>query len=209
MRAGMVLFSLFVWRTFRPEGLLGGAAAGGCAALLIGALVFDLLSQPSWAHYDYGLLSAELNQLSMALPFAWSCLESGALWRRARRRLVLGLADPAVVRRYLLWWAAMLCLVVICMLAIAAGGARHAGHDGLADTAQAIRGILFLGVSALAWLGVFSSARETPASAAGDGGRILHWVPETTSLSGCSQAQTRRSERALAVEVVAEEPRRR
>jgi hypothetical protein len=171
MRAGMVLFCVFVWRTFRPEGLLGAIAAGGCAALLIGALIFDLLSQPSWAHYDYGLPSAALNQLSMALPFAWSCLESAALWGRARRRLALGLADPAVVRRYLLWWCAMLCFAVICILAIAAGAARHAGHDGLADGAQATRGLLFLGVTALAWIGVFSSAGETSAYAGGAGRR--------------------------------------
>jgi hypothetical protein len=165
MRAGMVLFCVFVWRTFRPRGLLGGAAAGGCAALLIGALVFDLLSQPSWADYDYGLLSAQLNQLSMAAPFAWSCLESGVLWTRARRRLALGLADREVVRRYLLWFLAMLCFAVICILAMAAGEARNAGHDGLADAAHATRGILFLAVTAVTWVGVFSSPRETPASA--------------------------------------------
>lgn len=165
MRAGMVLFCVFIWRTFRPEGLLGGCAAGGCAALLIGALVFDLRSQPSWAHYDYGLLSAQLNQLSVALPFAWSCLESGVLWGRARRRLALGLADPAVVRRYLFWWSAMLCFVLICLLAMAAGEAHDAGRNGLADAAQGARGILYLGVTALAWLGVFSSSRKTSASA--------------------------------------------
>ena len=166
MRAGMVLFCVFIWRTFRPEGLPGACAAGGCVALLIGALVFDLLSQPSWAHYDYGLLSAQLNQLSMALPIAWSCLESGVLWGRARRRLALGLAEPAAVRRYLLWWSAMLCLLLICLLAMAAGEARDAGLNGLADAAQVTRGILFLGVTALAWLGVFSSGRKTPASVA-------------------------------------------
>jgi hypothetical protein len=166
MRAGMVIFCVFLWRTFRPEGLLGGAAAGGCAALLIGALVFDLLSQPSVAHYDYGLLSAQLSQLSIAVPFAWSCLESGLLWGRARRRLVLGLADPAVVRRYLVWWCAMLCFVLICVLAMAAGEAHDAGRNGLADAAQAARGILYLAVAALAWLGVFSSPRKAPACAA-------------------------------------------
>jgi hypothetical protein len=166
MRAGMVLFCVFIWRAFRPGGLLGGAAAGGCAALLIGALLFDILSQPSVAHYDYGLLSAQLCQLSIAVPFAWSCLESGVLWGRARRRLALGLADPAVVRRYLLWWCAMLCFVLICVLAIAAGEAHDAGRNGLADAAQAARGILYLAVTALAWLGVFSSTREEPASAA-------------------------------------------
>jgi len=166
MRAGMVLFCIFIWRTFRPEGLLGGLAAGACSALLIGTLVFDLLSQPSWVQYDYGLPGAQLNQLSMALPFAWSCLESGVLWGRARRRLALGLAEPAVVRRYLLWWSAMLCFVLICLLAMAAGEAREAGRNGLADAAQVTRGILFLGVTTLAWLGVFSSGRRTPASAA-------------------------------------------
>ena len=166
MRAGMVLFCVFIWRTFRPEGLLGVAAAGGCAALLIGALVFDLLSQSSVAHYDYGLLSAQLSQLSIAVPFAWSCLESGLLWGRARRRLALGLADAAVVRRYLVWWFAMLCFVLICVLAMAAGEARDAGRNGLADATQAARGILYLVVAALAWLGVFSSARKAPAPAA-------------------------------------------
>jgi hypothetical protein len=166
MRAGMVLFCVFTWRTFRPEGLLGVAVTGGCAALLVGALVFDILSQPSVAHYDYGLPSAQLSQLSIALPFAWSCFESGVLWDRARRRLALGLADPAVVRRYLAWWCAMLCFVLICLLATVAGGAHDAGRNGLADAAQAARGILYLAVAALAWLGFFSSTRRTPAPAA-------------------------------------------
>jgi len=118
------------------------------------------------ARYDYGLLSAQLCQLSIAVPFAWSCLESGLLWGRARRRLALGLADAAVVRRYLVWWFAMLCFVLICVLAMAAGEARDAGRNGLADATQAARGILYLVVAALAWLGVFSSARKAPAPAA-------------------------------------------
>jgi hypothetical protein len=170
MRAGVVLFCVFIWRTFRPEGVLGGAAAGGCAALVIGALWLDILSQPSVAHYDYGLPSAQLCQLSIAVPFAWSCLESGVLWSRARRRLALGLADPAVVQRYLLWWCAMLCFVLICLLALVAGEARDAGRDGLAGAAQAARGTLYLAVTALAWQGVFSSTRKAPTPAAAPSG---------------------------------------
>ena len=53
---------------------------------------------------------------------------------------------------------------------MAAGEARDAGRNGLADAAQVTRGILFLGVTALAWLGVFSSGRKTPASAAAESG---------------------------------------
>jgi hypothetical protein len=99
---GMSCLLVFTWRTFRPASRAARAAAAATAALLAAAAVvlgaaegFEVcvLNGPAyWIHFSARLV-----------PFVWVAVESLLYCRRLRRRLVLGLADPLVANRFLLW----------------------------------------------------------------------------------------------------------
>ena len=170
MQAGMVLLSVFVWRTFRAQGSLGAVAALTCIATLVGTFAWDVAAQASLIDYDAVLPSSHAYQVGVALPFLWSCVESAVLWSRGRRRLALGLADPEVVSRYLLWAFVTACFVSICILAILAALAHAAGEASLSGAAQGLRGLLYLAISVGIWRGVVarrkSGSEHEPAGAA-------------------------------------------
>jgi hypothetical protein len=154
IRAAMFLLCVFLAGTFRRT-RVGYAGAALCAVFLVAAIVWDLLAQQSIAAYDYARASSHANQVSIAIPFLWATLESHAHWVRGRRRLALGLADPLVVRTYLIWSVTTGCFVGICALAIFAGVASAAGAEQAAGIAHALRGILYLAITAAIWLGLF------------------------------------------------------
>lgn len=164
IRTGMFLLCLFIAATFRrtPAGYAGAAL---CALCLVGAIVWDLIVQPPARAYDYTRLSSHANQASIAIPFLWATLESLGHWRRGRRRLALGLADPLVVRTYLLWCVTTGCFVGICVLAILAGVASAAGAERVAGTAHALRGVLYLVIAFGIWRGLFHQPAPAPARA--------------------------------------------
>jgi len=167
IRVAMLLLCVFIAGTFRPSPA-GVAGACACAALLLWTLVWDLTGQPSLIHYDYTRLSSHANQLAVAAPFAWSCAESALLWSRSRRRLVLGLSEPAVVQRYLLWSITTGCFVAIALLAVASGLALSGGSVAAADLGQALRGVLYLVITAGVWFGIFSTRLYQESTATAD-----------------------------------------
>lgn len=172
VRIAMVLLCVFIARTFRPSSSLGTTGGSTCAALLLATLAWDVAAQPSMTEYDFALRSAQANQLSIALPFAWSALESAILFQRARRRLSIGLAEPVVVMRYALWVVATGGFVMICVLAALAGEAQRAGLPAWFDAAQGARGLLYVVASVSIALGIFPAlageARAHPPEASAE-----------------------------------------
>lgn len=166
VRIGLLLLCFFVALTFRSTPV-GFGLATLLSVLLIVTLAWDVTAQPSLLRYDYRRPSSHANQLVAALPFAWSALESGAEWLRARRRMRLGLCDPAVAERFALWSLTTGCFVAIALLAVAAGAASAAGARGEADLAHGLRGALYLAISALVWRGMFGTQAAQAGSAAG------------------------------------------
>lgn len=164
VRVAMLLLCFFVAGTFRP-GPAGVAAAGLCSVLLVATLVWDALAQTSLVAYDYTRPSSHANQLAVAIPFAWSALESAVLWRRNRRRMRIGLGDPVLAERFLLWSAITTCFVGICLLAIAAGLASAAGATHGAALAQGLRGGLYLAITGLVWRARFAAPRPAASTA--------------------------------------------
>ena len=165
IRAGLLLLCAFIAGTFRP-GAAGLVAASGCGVLLLGSMGWDLFGQPSLLDYDYRRWSSHANQASVALPFAWSAGESMVLWMRARRRVALGLAEPEVVERFMLWAVTTTCFVAICGLAIVNGFALSRGAGEVAACAQATRGLLYVVIAGCIWRAIFRSAPAAEPSAA-------------------------------------------
>jgi hypothetical protein len=159
MRIGMAILCVFVLRVFRPESAAAQAWAGTCIAALVASLAWDVSAQSQWWRYDDSLPSAYAAQLAIALPFAWSCFESGLHFQRSSRRLGLGLVDPLVPRRFLLWTLATASFSGVCLLAVVAGWARAAGQAELASFASGTRGLLYGAISYLVWAGIFSPGK--------------------------------------------------
>jgi hypothetical protein len=116
--SGIALLFAFTWRVFRAEALW--------ARLVMLAVSFAM------AVLDLGLIHAasQVSALSDILPltrpwavgivsmvvlsFAWGGFEALRYFRLLRRRQALGLADPVVTNRFLLWAIADWTAVVLC-----------------------------------------------------------------------------------------------
>jgi hypothetical protein len=154
MRTGLAILGFFLWRVFRPRSRVALTGAVGCVALLFATLAWDQAAQPRWWEYDYSLASACAVQLSFALPFAWSAVETAFEWRRSRRRVALGLGDPEASHRFLLWSIATSSFVGICLLAMVVGWLAAHGRVEVAAGARLVRGLLYIVIVGSLWLGL-------------------------------------------------------
>jgi hypothetical protein len=107
MSVGGAAVCVFTWLSFRPNASWArwAAAAGSLAA--IGGFAFEALHEgfavtlnPGPGHW--------LAWAGRTAPMVWVTAESLHYWTLLRRRLRLGLADPVVENRFLLWgiWSA-------------------------------------------------------------------------------------------------------
>ncbi|RIK93050.1 MAG: hypothetical protein DCC71_24165, partial [Proteobacteria bacterium] len=108
IHAGTIALALGTWNIFRAGERWPMAPVAAIVAVV--ALSFGLrlvhfreLPPPAsvfWSSTGIGLAG-----------YAWAAGEALQTWRRLRRRLALGLADPAATRRIGLWGAACACAV--------------------------------------------------------------------------------------------------
>jgi hypothetical protein len=91
---------VFVWRVFQPDSAAARRfALGGLAALV---LTLGLLLASGGARGESHPTVA-LAAVARAVVLPWACFQSLRYYRMMRRRLVLGLAEPVVTNRFLLW----------------------------------------------------------------------------------------------------------
>jgi hypothetical protein len=153
------------WRIFRPAARwpLVPIAASGAALLGAAATVAASAGAAAVGRRDLALwFGIGIG----ALTFAWNGAESFLLYAQLRRRLALGLADPAVVNRVLMWGAGTLCAFAMTVhgivLRVVVGPTPADGHRVVSS--------LFGLVAAVAiWLAFFPPAayRRRFAAAAG------------------------------------------
>lgn len=118
----------FTQRVFRPgESWALALALSGVAMLGYGLIAGAAYIQ---AAPDRGSLQSAHSpalwiELAAILVYSWTAIEGFRCWGQARRRLALGLADPLVANRFLLWGtigAASLLSVAPSLLITLAGG---------------------------------------------------------------------------------------
>jgi hypothetical protein len=99
---GVIAKCVFNWRVYRPDSLAAKVAIGAIglalATLYVRAGLYHAFI-PTTA-VDGPALLQSLLQVSALL---WGSAEALHYWSRMRRRAALGLADPVVANRFLLW----------------------------------------------------------------------------------------------------------
>jgi hypothetical protein len=161
-----VILAVFTQRVFRPESAWAAWLVRGFAALLVAGVTGSVL-QGDWEGFSVSSPWFWLEWSGYTLPFAWAGAESLIQHGQARRRRQIGLCDPMVCNRFLLWgiYATVAVIVSLAVLlqyaAYEREGVFNATWDILVNTGE----ILSI---ALIWLIFFPPAlyRSWVASAA-------------------------------------------
>jgi len=103
---------MFTWRTFRPDSAMARAAVVAVGATLLGTFAAIGIGD----HFTPHVLPGPSYWISFAARVSgvvWMSIESFRYGALLRRRLRLGLAEPLVANRFLLWgaWAAAVVLL--------------------------------------------------------------------------------------------------
>ncbi len=107
MVLGIGCMGVFTWRVFRPESVSARRAVTALGLALAGCFVWQGVSPgySAGALAKEGLAIVAINALA-GLAMGWTATEALRYAALLRRRLPLGLADPAVARQVLLWGVA-------------------------------------------------------------------------------------------------------
>jgi len=97
-----VMLALFTRLVFRPENRWGVYLVWGTAILLVSGVGGSAWGG-DWEGFSISNRWFWLEWVGFTLPFGWAGSEAFIQYRQARRRVRLGLSDPLVCNRYLLW----------------------------------------------------------------------------------------------------------
>lgn len=132
MLIGVSFYYFFTWRVFRPGSVWGGALCALGTWLMLGGVGAATAHVELHHNIDAGIRSAfawaALTVAAVVVAYSWNSFESFRCYLNARRKLRLGLVEPAVCNRFLLWSMSTGGWLV---LAIAGGIALAAGANPL------------------------------------------------------------------------------
>ena len=93
---------VFNWRVYHPHGAVARGIAIAAAAALLGTFVWLGVGHAFVAPGPLAPSSLSRSALQIGC-LLWGAGESFAYWTKMRRRVRLGLADPVVCNRFLMW----------------------------------------------------------------------------------------------------------
>jgi hypothetical protein len=143
---GYGVLAAFVWRVFRAESRIGWIGfIAGVSCLGLGFAVQLATSAP-----EEGLVSVGVGFWIMLCAqigiYVWAATESLAYWVPMRRRVRIGLADPLVANRFLLWGIGTGAVALIWF---------HLGWTRLGEEAVVMSGADYLVVALLGFVTAF------------------------------------------------------
>jgi hypothetical protein len=117
IEAAIIGLSLFTWRVFRP-GSHGARAFVAGVAVVSGVFTLWLIATTD-SEQEVSALALAVNA-TRAIPVLWAFAECARYARLMRRRVALGLADPVVANRFVLWsvWTGALGFAAILLFAV-------------------------------------------------------------------------------------------
>jgi hypothetical protein len=143
---GIGSFFVFTVTVFRPGALwahtLAGAAIAGAGMAGVGIVGAIAVSPASASSFEVTWGWAATFQLVCVLCFGWMGLEGLNEWRLSRRRLTLGLSDPVVSNRLLMWGLFGVSTTLMCLvLAGVMLSGQPTATSALAQGSQALFGL--------------------------------------------------------------------
>jgi hypothetical protein len=99
---GSVLIAAFTARAFRPDERWARWLVWGVAVLAVAGVGGSVL-RGDWEGFSLSNGWFWLEWVSYTLPFGWAAAEAFPQYRQARRRVSIGLCEPAVCNRMFLW----------------------------------------------------------------------------------------------------------
>ena len=150
LASGTIAMAIFTLQVFHPGHVVARFFAATTIGLIIATSCHTLLG--GWVLREDSLSMIATNALRI-VPTAWAFYESFRYWRSMRRRLALGLADPVVTNRFLLWtiWSGGVSLLPLIALSLRVLSVTFLGSEGyttraaeLLPPAMAAIRILFL-----------------------------------------------------------------
>jgi hypothetical protein len=174
VRVGLAAMFVFTWKAFRPDSrwAMGGCALAALVLAVNGLQAVEVLyAAPSFKVAAQSIGSHPITVaviLTSAVAYGWPALESLRYYALLRRRLSLGLAEPLVVNRFLLWGVACSASVAANLInvAIASRGLSIMAHAPVL-VVSSLSGVLSSVLLILAFLPPPSYVRLVEGRAAG------------------------------------------
>lgn len=131
---GITMHNLFIWKVFRPDDGWGALGFGLLTALLAVGLFGHELSG-SFATGKVVPLWFWIELVGRVAAPLWLSFEALRYWTLMRRRVVLGLGDPLLANRFLLYGTSALLSVTMMLTSVVGQTADPYGPTLVADIA--------------------------------------------------------------------------
>jgi hypothetical protein len=143
--AGWAGVFLFTWKVFRPASSVaraGAVLAMGLLGLCVVATAARLAGLASAARVSDPALPQLATEALALVSYVWTGVESAIHYGRHRRRLALGLSDPVLANRFLLWAVVSVFSFASLVVPFAVGlGGRAATESPTALAVTAVAGL--------------------------------------------------------------------
>jgi hypothetical protein len=155
----LLALSLFTWQVFGAQSRWRLALAAGIAVTALVACGVSIWG--IWLQFSAGLPQSMYRRIGVTpyyvLAFGWVSLESLRYYALMRKRRALGLADPVVTNRFLVWGAgeAASTLVILALFVATMTQPEISAADPLVSWCVTLAGL----VNALVWWLTFTPPR--------------------------------------------------
>ena len=130
--SGTIAMTIFTLRVFRASSTGARIFAGVTIGLIVATTLHNLIAGYASVENSYSMVATNFMRL---VPTSWAFFESWRYWRSMKKREALGLADPIVTNRFLLWsvWTGAVTLLPMVVLGIRLLGVIMLGEEELAN----------------------------------------------------------------------------
>ena len=133
LASGTIFMAVFTQRVFHAASPGAKAFAGVTIAAIIGTTFHSFLSGQIVVENSFSLVATNTARI---VPTAWAFVESFRYWRAMKRRANLGISDPVVTNRFLLWslWTGGVSGLPLVALMVRVAGLIMFGDDALNES---------------------------------------------------------------------------
>jgi hypothetical protein len=173
LTVGAITLWGFTWRVFRPDAPWAAALFALATCVVVAGFVGEAMTTGFRAESIDGFWSP-LGVLARGLAYLWASIESLHYFGILRRRLRIGLGDPELVNRFLLWGIATTAasgIYAVALLNLLESSAHDVAAGVFKPTWALLTSGLGLTSAVCTWLAFLAPARYRRwlASAAADG----------------------------------------